>query len=104
MFQKARSEEPLQVPLVGTLSDVPAKDWDACAGNSSTSYPRESDEEAPVCVEKSTVNLAGNPFVSHAFLSALERSNSATARTGWAAQHLLVETAKGEILGAAPCY
>ncbi len=51
-----------------------------------------------------SANCGTNPFVSHAFLSALERSQSATARTGWAPQHLLVETAKGEILGAAPCY
>ena len=30
-----------------------------------------------------------NPFLSHAYLSALEESGSATARTGWLGQHLL---------------
>jgi predicted N-acyltransferase len=45
-----------------------------------------------------------NPFVSHAFLSALERSGSATARTGWQGHHLLLEDDGGQLLGAAPCY
>jgi len=44
-----------------------------------------------------------NPFVSHEFLSALERSHSASPETGWAPMHLLVEEA-GEITGAAPLY
>ncbi len=51
-----------------------------------------------------TQSWAANPFVSHAFLSALERSGSATPRTGWAPQHLLAETRDGELVGAVPCY
>jgi predicted N-acyltransferase len=47
---------------------------------------------------------AANPFTSHEFLHALEVSKSATGRTGWLPQHLLVETGQGEIIGAAPCY
>ena len=31
-------------------------------------------------------------------------SGSATARTGWKAEHLIYETAKGEIEGIAPCF
>ena len=45
-----------------------------------------------------------NPFISHAFLSALEASGSATARTGWQPQHLVAETDDGAVLGAVPCY
>ena len=45
-----------------------------------------------------------NPFVSHEFLSALEASRSATARSGWQPQHLVAEDDDGRILGAAPCY
>ncbi|HEY1146545.1 MAG TPA: peptidogalycan biosysnthesis protein, partial [Allosphingosinicella sp.] len=41
----------------GIASFAPA-DWDRCAGT-------------------------GNPFLTHAFLSALEESGSATATTGW---------------------
>lgn len=45
-----------------------------------------------------------NPFASHAFLSALEQSGSATAETGWLGHHLLLEDAAGDLLGAVPCY
>lgn len=45
-----------------------------------------------------------NPFLSHAFLSALEESGSATAKTGWHAHHLLLEDGDGRLLGALPCY
>ncbi|MBX9468323.1 MAG: GNAT family N-acetyltransferase [Rhizobium sp.] len=44
-----------------------------------------------------------NPFTSHAFLSALEESGSATAETGWMGQHLLLEE-EGRLIGAIPCY
>ena len=45
-----------------------------------------------------------NPFASHAFLSSLEESGSATAETGWLGHHLLMEDADGTLLGAVPCY
>jgi uncharacterized protein len=44
-----------------------------------------------------------NPFLSHAFLSSMEDSGSATARTGWAASHLVLEDAN-KVLGLVPCY
>ena len=65
--------------LLGGIGEVAAADWDACAG-------------------------AANPFVSHAFLKALEDSGSATAETGWAPRHLVVEDAAGRLAGAAPMY
>ncbi|OLP60027.1 GNAT family N-acetyltransferase [Xaviernesmea oryzae] len=45
-----------------------------------------------------------NPFISHAYLSALEESGSATAKTGWLGQHLLIEDDEGGLIGALPCY
>ncbi|MCX8997618.1 GNAT family N-acetyltransferase [Rhizobiaceae bacterium BDR2-2] len=45
-----------------------------------------------------------NPFLSHAFLSSLEESGSATVRTGWLGQHLLLEDDAGTLIGAVPCY
>jgi len=45
-----------------------------------------------------------NPFISHAFLSALEASGSAVARAGWQPQHLVAETGDGTVLGVVPCY
>ena len=47
---------------------------------------------------------SANPFISHAFLSALEESGSATKRTGWAGGHVLVEDEDGELLACAPAY
>lgn len=46
---------------------------------------------------------AFNPFVSHAFLSALEASGSATAHTGWQPAHVVVEQG-GKAIAAAPMY
>ncbi|MGO4565594.1 GNAT family N-acetyltransferase [Rhizobium sp. 2YAF20] len=48
--------------------------------------------------------LPYNPFVSHAYLSALEESGSATDRTGWLGNHLLLETVDGTLIGAVPGY
>jgi len=48
--------------------------------------------------------LPYNPFVSHAYLSALEESGSATDKTGWLGNHLLLEKADGSLIGAIPGY
>ncbi|HVM77445.1 MAG TPA: GNAT family N-acetyltransferase [Stellaceae bacterium] len=71
--------DPARVRVVERLAEVPAAEWDACAGGD-------------------------NPFLSHAFLEALEASGSATAETGWLPQHLLVEDAEGHLIGAVPLY
>ena len=47
---------------------------------------------------------AYNPFISWAFLSALEESGSASQRTGWLGNHLLLEAPDGTLAGAVPCY
>ncbi|MDK1388118.1 GNAT family N-acetyltransferase [Sinorhizobium sp. 8-89] len=53
---------------------------------------------------KLSTNVPYNPFVSHAYLSALEESGSATAETGWLGQHLLMEDADGFLRGGLACY
>ena len=45
-----------------------------------------------------------NPFLSHAFLDALEQSKSVGGRTGWAPAHVLVEDGAGRLVAAAPSY
>jgi uncharacterized protein len=45
-----------------------------------------------------------NPFLNYSFLSALEQSGSATARTGWAPRHLILRDAQGTLTGAVPCF
>jgi predicted N-acyltransferase len=49
--------------------------------------------------------LAGDdPFVSHAFLSALEKSESVGKGTGWTPATMLVEDGADHLIGAAPAY
>src|ERR1041384_7083475 len=80
-------EKDLRIRVLASIAEVPATAWDACANPSSD------------CGAQSY-----NPFISHAFLSALEASGSATARTGWQPQHLIAETQDGAVLGAVPAY
>src|SRR3546814_813549 len=71
--------DSLAVKVVSRIAEVPAAAWDACAGD--------------------------NPFVSHAFLDALEESGSASAETGWLPQHLVLPSPDGSgLLGCAPLY
>ncbi|MBI2235605.1 MAG: N-acetyltransferase [Magnetospirillum sp.] len=65
--------------VLSGLDEISAGQWDACAGDA-------------------------NPFVSHAFLSALEQSGSATTDTGWLPRHLVVADASGKVVAASPLY
>ncbi len=69
----------VSVRLMGAIAEIEAAAWDACAG-------------------------ADNPFVSHAFLAALEQSGSASPESGWAPYHLVVEDGAGGLSGALPMY
>src|SRR5690606_35064434 len=71
-------DEP-RLKLVARIADIDAGDWDACAGDD-------------------------NPFLSHAFLKALEDSRSVGQRTGWVPRHLVVESPEGRVIAAAPLY
>jgi len=87
----------LRIRIAQSLADMPAGEWDACAAGIRLHV---KDEEPASTVRE----FPPNPFVSHAFLSALERSQSVGGRTGWQPRHLLAETNGGELVGAAPCY
>jgi len=83
------SSSELRIRVVPAIADIPAAAWEACAN------PAESEHQ----------KHPYNPFVSHAFLHALEESGSATARTGWQPQHLVLESQDGvSVLGVAPAY
>jgi uncharacterized protein len=47
---------------------------------------------------------AGQPFLRHEFLLALEQSGCAVARTGWTARHLVIDDAQGRTVGAMPLF
>ena len=45
-----------------------------------------------------------NPFVSHAFLKALEDAGTVGPKTGWMPRHLVLEDEAGGVAGVAPAY
>jgi len=67
----------LQLRVLERISEIPARDWNALVG----SYP----------------------FLQHEFLSALEHTGCASARTGWTPSHLALFDARG-LAAAAPLY
>ena len=62
-----------------SIGDVPADQWDALTDGD-------------------------NPFVSHAFLTALEDSGSVGERSGWSPAPLLIEDGAGNLAAALPAY
>jgi len=46
----------------------------------------------------------GNPFVSHAFFTALEESGSVGGRSGWTGATIVAEDSAGHLLGALPAW
>ena len=90
-----------------SVSEIPAADWDACANPSPerTGLNGLDTLAAPNAKEGSCAGstFRYNPFVSHAFFSALEASGSACARTGWGPRHLVARL-DGAIAGIVPCY
>ena len=92
---------------VSSVSQIPAEDWDACANPVSSPDTFDGLDTLP-SPGAGADSCAGsisryNPFVSHAFFSALESSGSACARTGWGPRHLLARL-DGAIAGIVPCY
>ena len=79
----------IQIRVIASMKEVEASRWAALAGTSKAA---------------ATADHPYNPFVSHEFLSALEESGSATAKTGWLGQHLILEDGQGAVGGALPCY
>ncbi len=49
-------------------------------------------------------DAAGQPFLRHEFLLALEESGCAAPRSGWTPRHLIVEDSRGAVLGAMPLF
>jgi predicted N-acyltransferase len=75
----ADREAEFVAKIAAGVSGLNAQAWDRIAGDS-------------------------DPFVSHAFLSALERSGSVGPGTGWTPAPILVEEDSSHLLAAAPAY
>ena len=71
------------VTVANGMAEIDAGAWDRVANPDAAKY---------------------DPFVTHAFLLALEQSGSITPRTGWRPRHLLVDGADGKLAAAMPCY
>ena len=75
--------DAITIKIIDDIGVVPAAEWDACA----------APDGAPL-----------NPFVTHSFLHALERTGCTNAETGWLPQHLVIEDVSGALVAAAPLY
>jgi predicted N-acyltransferase len=69
----------LTLTLHRAIDEIAPDDWNACAG-------------------------PDNPFVSHAFLKAVEDSGSSGKRTGWLPQHAVLRNEASQVIGCAPMY
>ena len=69
----------IRARILSAAADMPAADWNACAGRD-------------------------NPFVAHEFFTSLEASGSAAARTGWQPTHIVIDDAAGVPAGILPGY
>ena len=110
--------------VVNAIADIEPAAWDACANPpavpGATAFepggvldgvlggnlqPKPQDGAGALCEAPGRVAAIDyNPFISHDFLSALERSGSARNRTGWQPMHMVAQTGNSEIVGVAPCY
>ena len=73
------AEGDLTARIAPSVGSLPADEWDALA-------------------------RPANPFVSHAFLTALEESGSVGPGTGWTPAPLVIEDPAGRLLAALPAY
>lgn len=79
----ADADPAARIRVARGINLLPASQWDALSGDGSG---------------------GGNPFVSHAFLAALEVSGSVGGGTGWTPVPIVAESAEGLMIGALPAY
>jgi len=73
------SESAIAARIAPAVGALPGEEWDALAGGD-------------------------NPFLSHAFLTALEDSGSVGPGTGWAPAPIVIEDGEGRLAAALPAY
>jgi predicted N-acyltransferase len=77
--------------VVASIAAVAPAAWDACANPLGLSEDEAEGERY-------------NPFMSHAFLHALEASGSTGGRTGWTPAHVVIEDSLGRVAAVAASY
>ena len=81
----------IKIEIVNNIDEVESYNWDACSYNIGKNKVTESDSR-PL-----------DPFTTHRFLRALEKSKSVGKGTGWYPQHL-VALRNNEVVGVLPMY
>jgi uncharacterized protein len=97
----------LRISVAEAIGAVEAAAWDACANpkiGKAEGGLGNGREAARARARPDAEQNSYNPFISHAFLAALEQSNSVGPRTGWQPRHVLARAADGTLVAAAPCY
>lgn len=84
-----------KIRIAPTIREIDARQWDACANPDADGLGQAKEE---------LQEERFNPFISHAFLAALEESGSVGRGSGWLPAHVLVEDSTGGLLAAAPTY
>ncbi len=78
-YLETMADSSFKARLSPSIGALPADQWDALAGDD-------------------------NPFVSYAFLTALEDSGSVGSGTGWSPAPIVIEDEAGSLVAAMPCY
>lgn len=79
------TDNNITISFVSSISQIPSTQWDACALDA-------------------TGHDKYNPFLSHAFLSTLEHSQSAVKEKGWTPHHIIAKDQSDQILAVVPLY
>jgi predicted N-acyltransferase len=109
-MSKPEDKPAFTVRIARSMSEIDPQGWDACANPPADSVTQgaesllEAIESLSEDADSKSQKERFNPFITHAFLNALETSGSATAKTGWTPLHVVVEDADKKIHACAPCY
>lgn len=76
----------IEIEIIPRIAEITPELWDSCA-----------------CSESADGARAIDPFTTHRFLLALEKSGSVGPGTGWEARHLIARKGS-EVIGVAPLY
>jgi uncharacterized protein len=90
----------LRALAIGAIAHINAADWDACANP----HAKLGSERVHPQTQSNCQDETFNPFISHAFLAALEASKSVGKHAGWLVQHLVLRDSADGLAAVAPCY
>ncbi len=93
LFRQPLMSSMLKIRVVASIDEIDGAAWDACA----------NPDGVALVEARGGTEERFNPFLTHAFLRALERSRSVGGRTGWTPAHVVVESAD-TLVAAAPTY